>query len=194
MGYDIDFDGQVTVTPPLNAAEVAFLKRFAKTRHCACQSSKWVADETLYCPPDRRTYCTASHLDNPGYYCKWEPSDDGTTIQWNEQEKFDDGEEWMQFLIEEFLKPNANIFTTLIPVINGVAVTDAHLIFEISGHVLNGVIDAQGEEPDDRWKLVVKDNVVTVVEPTVTWPVDDEPVIVKSYVVAGEIESGDVKS
>jgi hypothetical protein len=31
-------------------------------------------------------------------------------------------------------------------------------------HVVNGVIDADGEEDDDVWQLIVTDNVVTTCE------------------------------
>ncbi len=36
-------------------------------------------------------------------------------------------------------------------------------------HVLNGTIDAQGEDANDRWRLIVTNNVVTTQEAKVVW-------------------------
>jgi hypothetical protein len=38
-----------------------------------------------------------------------------------------------------------------------------------NGIVANGVIDAQGEDPGDRWRLKVADNKVSTVKARVTW-------------------------
>lgn len=76
-------------------------------------------------------------------------------------EKFYNADEWLRFLIEEFLKPDANVFYATIPLINGVAATDARTVFPPSGHQLNGVIDAQGEELNDRWRLIVERNYIS---------------------------------
>lgn len=55
-------------------------------------------------------------------------------IEWCGGEKFYYSEDWMRYIIDKILVPN--------------------------GYVCNGEIIAQGEEMDDRWKLVVIDNVV----------------------------------
>jgi hypothetical protein len=34
----------------------------------------------------------------PGLWCNWEPTEDGTTIKWNGKEKFYDSKEWMTYL------------------------------------------------------------------------------------------------
>lgn len=41
----------------------------------------------------------------PAYYCQWVPTEDGSGLQWNEDEKFYHGEEWLVYLIEKFIKP-----------------------------------------------------------------------------------------
>lgn len=69
---------------------------------------------------------------------------------WNEVEKFYDSEEWMKYLIEHFLKPGA--------------LAVEHLPFLQANHTLNGTITAQGEELDDRWLLVVRNNEVNRTE------------------------------
>jgi hypothetical protein len=74
----------------------------------------------------------------PSYYCQWVPTADGAGIEWDGNEKFYEAEAWMRYLINRFLAP--------------------------AGHVLNGVIQAQGEAAADRWDLVVKDNAVSRVD------------------------------
>jgi hypothetical protein len=72
---------------------------------------------------------------NERIWCKWEPNEDGTLLTWNYDEKFYDAAEWMKYLVDRLAA---------------------------TGHVLNGTIEARGEEWDDRWDLIVEDNVVYV--------------------------------
>jgi hypothetical protein len=82
----------------------------------------------------------------PGLWCQWIPTVDGSAIEWNGVEKFYDSEEWMRYLIEHFIgsDPKANRELKL-----------------FQPHTLNGEILAQGEDIKDRWKLIVTNNVVT---------------------------------
>ena len=63
------------------------------------------------------------------YYCQWVPTDDGTGIEWDGGEKFYAYESWLQYLIDHFLKP--------------------------WGHVVEGVVEYQGEDPSDFGRLRV---------------------------------------
>jgi hypothetical protein len=72
----------------------------------------------------------------PGLWCQWVPSEEGTAILWNGMEKFYYYIEWLEYLIEHFLKP--------------------------WGYRLNGVVTWQGEEEEDRGRIIVVDNVMTV--------------------------------
>ena len=121
MGYQTDFWGHVTVDPPLDGTEIEHLMDFNSQDHRA--------------------------HDMPGYYCQWEPTEDGTAIKWDGNEKFYDSVEWMAHIIDTFLAP--------------------------AGHVVNGTIDAQGEDSGDRWRLVVRDNVVEKQTPRLFWPDED---------------------
>ena len=116
MGYTTDFSGSISIDPPLTLVEYNALVNFADERH--------------------------EGKDYPSYYCQWIPTEDGTALEWDGGEKFYYPVQWMEYLIEHFLKDN---------------------------HTLNGVIDAQGEEADDRWRLIVKDNVVTEQVPRLVW-------------------------
>jgi hypothetical protein len=120
MGYHTDFWGSVSVDPPLSPMEVTGLLSFSREEHGP---------------------------DTPGYYCQWEPTEDGTGIKWDENEKFYDSVPWMAYIIDTFLAP--------------------------AGHVVNGTIDAQGEDSEDRWRLVVRDNVVSKQTPRLVWPDED---------------------
>jgi hypothetical protein len=121
VGYTTDFWGSVAVEPPLSPIEVFELQSFIHERHGS---------------------------GTPGDWCRWEPSEDGSEIHWDEGKKFYESVPWMQYIIDYFLAP--------------------------AGHVVNGTIDAQGEDPDDRWRLVVRDNTVHVQEARLLWPSDDD--------------------
>ena len=127
MGYNTEFYGSVTVDPPLNAAEVEYLKEFNRKDHRGA--------------------------DVPGYYCQWVPADDGTAIEWDYNEKFYDATAWMEFIIDQYLRPGA--WAEGEPGLEG-------FTFD---HTVNGVIRAFGEGQGDVWRLVVKDNVVSEQRP-----------------------------
>jgi hypothetical protein len=46
------------------------------------------------------------------------------------------------------------------------------LIAKHSGHQFSGRFDCEGEDAGDLWRLVVRDNRVTKVEPQIVWPDD----------------------
>lgn len=71
----------------------------------------------------------------PGLWCQWEPTDDGCGIQWDEGEKFYCYVEWLEYIVENFLKP--------------------------WGYKLNGLVEWDGEGHGDVGVIRVVDNVVT---------------------------------
>ena len=94
----------------------------------------------------------------PGIWCNWEPveafrvvksstgavrhvTEYGAGIAWNEAEKFYSSAEWMKYIIDKFLAPK--------------------------GYMLNGVIEAQGEDAEDRWRIRVEHNKVLTQQATV---------------------------
>ncbi len=68
----------------------------------------------------------------PGLWCKWEPTEDGTALGWDGSEKFTNYVPWLEYLIRNFLKP--------------------------WGYVLSGTSHWQGEHASDQGKIVVLDN------------------------------------
>lgn len=171
MGYTTEFDGSITVDPPLNRHEVEYLERFARSRRMNRGKGPYYANpgtdfgqeheddiKDYNYPPDGQ----------PGLWCQWIPSADGTEIAWDQGEKFYYAEEWMVYLIDHFLRPGAAA-SMIGPGHAHYQPDFAHFTFD---HVLNGEIFAQGEDADDRWKLVVKDNGVSVVNARIVY--DDE--------------------
>lgn len=163
MGYTTEFEGHVTVDPPLNTAEITYLNRFAETRRMHRQHGPYYCGEGDYGQarePDLVDY-DQHPPEQPNLWCQWVPTDDGTAIVWNDDEKFYDPPEWMTYLIDTFLKPGAALQAELTDPIEGRYYAPEFASFTFD-HVCNGVIAAQGENPDDQWRLIVTDNVVTV--------------------------------
>lgn len=109
MGYSTDFAGAFTIAPPLSAEQVEEINAFVEARHDGHPIGIW---------------------------CDWYVSAEGRSIEWNMSEKSYNMDEWIKYLIDQYIEP--------------------------AGSVLNGTVEAQGEEADDRWNLIVKDNKVMV--------------------------------
>lgn len=86
-------------------------------------------------------------------------------LEWDGGEKFYHSPQWMKYLIDHFLRPGAIASRNL----RDSAGQDPRIAEFTFDHVCNGTIDAQGEDPDDRWQLIVEDNVVKVAEAQITY-------------------------
>lgn len=164
MGYTTEFTGSIAIEPPLNEHELAYLKRFSATRRMERKRGPYYCG-TGYAGQDHEPDVTDYNrpcADQPGKWCQWEPSEDGRELAWNGVEKFYYSLEWMAYLIDTFLAPGARLAGELASPTEGwyYAPEFAHFTFD---HVLNGVIDAAGEEEGDVWQIVVTDGVVTYV-------------------------------
>lgn len=113
MGYTTTFNGRFNLDRELEQAHYVSLLKFSETRH-----------------EDRDEMPSY-----PGIWCDWAPTEDGMGIEWNGAEKFYDYVEWLQYIIDNFIK---------------------HW-----GYVLNGEVTWEGEGSGDLGKIIVKDNVVT---------------------------------
>lgn len=151
MGYNTLFDGQVAVEPPLNAAEIAYLRAFARTWHGEAP------DDPYFTAPEPDGAATARLIPfkpvvavgQPGEVCHWIPTADGAALVWNGCGQFDEATAWMRYLIDHFLTGRAGAF--------GADERSAGFTFD---HVCDGRIDAQGEDPADTWSLLVHRNEV----------------------------------
>lgn len=164
MGYTTEFTGSVTIDPPLNEHELAYLARFNHTRRMDRERGPYFvegsdgayghgqgddADITRYNDPDPT---------QPSLWCGWVPTTDGAEIVWDGVEKFYGSADWMVYLIDHFLKPDAHAKTY-----TGPHRPDAFDHFTFN-HTINGRIRAEGEDANDRWTLIVTDNHVAVAD------------------------------
>lgn len=145
MGYSTSFEGQVAIAPPLNPTEIAYLRDFAESRRHQRPEGPYSTHDYSYSELGHPDYNTPPD-GQPALWCNWEPTDDGTGIRWNGAEKFYDATKWMQYLIDHFLKPE------------GAAKGQPGFEAFTFDHTVNGVIQAQGDDPADAWELLVLDN------------------------------------
>ncbi|WP_199754305.1 hypothetical protein [Amycolatopsis sp. WAC 01375] len=162
MGYNTFFWGSITIDPPLNEHERAHLNEFVQYGLSATVTT---SDSALAAATPGLT------ADNklPTSACQWIPTESGDALEYDQEEKFYFGADWMVYLIDTFLKPGASLQHDLARRPSGYEFANAveHFTFD---HSCNGVIDAQGEDADDRWRLIVRDNVVSVQAGDVTFP------------------------
>lgn len=161
MGYTTDFSGQLELTAPATPEQVKYINTFSGTRRMKRDVKKLLAlyggdhglkgeygiEGEYFCKDDGDAgqkgdesildYNTAPKT-QPGLWCQWVLSEDGTTLEWDGGEKFYEYIKWLEYLIKNFFKP--------------------------WGIKLNGEIQWRGESFDDNGIIVVKNNKVTTRE------------------------------
>lgn len=180
MGYTTDFYGEVTVSPPLNEEEQAFLHKFAEICHMDRESGPYFlggsgsfgqGDDSDIRDPRR------GPEGQPGFWCQWVPNEDGTAIEWNGGEKFYDAETWMAYLIDHFLRPGAEAGRCGDPQFE-------RFSFD---HTAEGEIEAQGEEIEDKWLLRVEANKVSVLLGRVVYEPEPPETFLEAVRIAAEL-------
>lgn len=158
MGYTTTFWGSFIVTPPLSKEEIDYLKKFSESRRMHRKNGPYFVDGSAefgqQANPDVIDHNNPDPS-QPGLWCQWVPSEDGKEIVWDEGEKFYAADEWIKYLIEHFLKPGAKA----VGKVPGI----------VGGHVVSGIMEAQGEEDNDRWMMDVKNNEVKVLRGRVVY-------------------------
>jgi hypothetical protein len=158
MGYTTDFDGKFNLDKPLSPEHRAYLEKFARTRRMQRNAEKaaqlpdplreaaglpigeqgaFFVGATDFMGQDTTSDVTdgnQSPTGQPGLWCQWTPTEDGTAIEWDGGEKFYDYVEWIQYLIIHFLAP--------------------------WGYVLNGTVNWEGESRGDLGRIVITNNAV----------------------------------
>lgn len=149
MGYNTIFDGKIEITPILNNTEITFLKKFANSRHFNSGKSEFkLYFDGPFISPIPKGY-NIQHPNKPSFWCGFIPTDDGNYIIWDGAEKTYAAVEWITYLIDTFLKPDARV-------------KDNDFFKEFTfDHICSGVILAQGENIKDRYKIIVNNNTVT---------------------------------
>ena len=117
MGYTTDFDGFMKIDPPLNPEQVSYINKFSETRRMKRdpdRASKLhdplreavglpIGDEGCYFvggegfagqdKEDSIVEYNRPPANQPGLWCHWLISEDGTRLQWDFGEKFYDYED-----------------------------------------------------------------------------------------------------
>ena len=166
MGYTTEFEGEIFIDPPLNDDEISLLKDLSETRRMDRTKGPLFVRGTGFAGQGRDEDIldyNDPHPDQPGLWCQWIPGRLGDYLEWNGAEKFYFAEEWMKYIIHNLLAPSAR------PYIDAHIDEDPRLASFTANHTLNGEIEAQGEDPDDRWKLIVVDNKVMVSRAVVSY-------------------------
>ena len=172
MGYSTDFEGRFDIDTALSPEQIDYLNAFADTRRMARNESV----ENLHDPARKavglpcgkegeffvggKGMCGQEHDDSvinyngppctqPGLWCKWVPTDDGLGIEWSGAEKFYDYIVWLEYMIENFLKP--------------------------WGKTLSGRVLWRGEDMSDVGTLHVDNNVVEAVDIDLDSPAPPAP-------------------
>lgn len=140
MGYTTDFSGSINIEPPLNQKEIDYLNTFFQARHDK-------HNDTMSPQPKNFTSYGKSE-EKFGPWCDLVISDDGKELLWNGAEKSYNMSEWVTYIIEHFIGDNP------------LSAQNDQAFDYFVAHTLNGELEAQGEEEDDHWYLVVKNNEV----------------------------------
>ena len=167
MGYSTEFDGQFNLDKPLTTEHLAYLKRFARIRHMRWLdeivgnlpdatrtavglpagpegmylTNDLVMEESYNAPyPHHRAIIDYDRApaDVPDLWLQWVPTEDGTSLKWDGNEKFYDYVAWLKFLIGHFLIP--------------------------WGYTLNGRVKWQGDDTSDHGVIIVDRNIVMAQE------------------------------
>lgn len=130
MGYTTEFTGTFSITPPLSPEHLAYLLAFKSCRHMRRDASIAatfpdakrlavelpIGEEGGYHVGGAEQHhgqgSDSSVIDfnqppngQPSLHCCWEPNESGTTIRWDQSEKFYCYVEWLEYLVGHFLKP-----------------------------------------------------------------------------------------
>ena len=154
-GYTTAFEGRFELNRLLTPEHQDFLTKFAQEEHYP--GEKGMPSEL------------------GAYNCQWRPTADGTSIVWDGEEKFYCYVEWLQYLIDTFLKP--------------------------WGYVLNGAVrwqgdgyeGAPGKTIEDEGILFVRENIVESIRASVAFAGHDVS-RVKTEIAPGKIESVSIEA
>jgi hypothetical protein len=146
MGYTTDFHGQFKLNKKLDQETHEFLDKFNRTRRMKRNfpNNKYGIDGEFFVDGlgfmgQEDDPSVVNHNQppstQPGLWCQWCPSEDGMYIEWDGGEKFYNYVEWLNYLVKNVLSPK--------------------------GYTLNGEVEWQGEDRDDRGLIVVNDNQIT---------------------------------
>lgn len=148
MGYTTDFEGKLKLNKKLTEEDYQFLVNLNKSRRMKLKAdSKYGVEGEFYV---EESSMWGQHADKavkvldpnsppstqPGLWCQWVPTDDYEGLEWDNGEKAYNMEDWIFYIINRYLAPR--------------------------GYVVNGLVNAYGEEAGDIWAIRVENNVVRI--------------------------------
>lgn len=147
MGYTTEFSGRIEINPsPLSEEMVDYLTKFSETRRMKRNIQGYGVDGEFYIDGagpfgqnKDNTVVDSNYPPStqPGLWCQWIPTEDGTAIVWDGGEKFYAYVEWLKYIAENFILP--------------------------FGKTLDGEIIWQGEDIHDRGRIIVDKDIIKVV-------------------------------
>lgn len=147
MGYTTDFKGVLKLNKQLTEEDETFLRKLNSSRRMKLKvDAKYGVEGEFYVEDDVGSFFKGYEkavIDNneppstqPGLWCQWVPTEDGDGLEWDGGEKAYNMEDWIFYIINRYLAPR--------------------------GYIVNGTVDAFGEEAGDIWAIRVEDNVVRI--------------------------------
>jgi len=134
MGYNIDWECDLTITPALNKAEIEFLNTFFENDHrhtdeCYTQDGTDDVDVPSY----------------PGVWCNLAILEGGVGFQWNGEEKTYALLDWVIWVTDQYLSENSPLKG--LPQFEGFTFN----------HIVSGSMTWSGEDLDDSGIVYIKD-------------------------------------
>lgn len=169
MGYTTDFNGRFQLSRILTHVEWNYINDFSETRRMKRNVEQLMEtyegrggfpfeDNTIDRAPEEiygvdgayyigEDACIVDYNQppqgQPGLWCQWVVTNDRSEIEWDGSEKFYNYTEWIEYIIEHFLKP--------------------------WGVEVNGEVKWYGEDSEDMGIIRITDNEVQVLNGTVTY-------------------------
>jgi hypothetical protein len=157
MGYTTNFTGKIEITPALPENLTDYINKFGNTRRMKRNTKvlenkhngelgfngRYGIDGEYFIggsgfmgqgSDDGIIEFNSPPSTQPGLWCQWEITGNGKFIEWDGSEKFYESVEWMKYIINNFIGDK---------------------------YSCNGKIEAQGEDEDDHWWLIVENNKVS---------------------------------
>jgi len=149
MGYTTIFEGSFQINQPVDEETFELISKLSKTRRMKRDEEKlykmyqknfgvegefFVQGGGYFGQENDETVLNhnAPPRTQPGLWCQWSIKEDKQTIVWDGGEKFYEADAWAHYLIEAILKPR--------------------------GYIVNGSMNALGENPQDQWSIFVINN------------------------------------
>jgi hypothetical protein len=154
MGYSTDFLGRIDIDPALNDEEQDYLRAFRLSRRYDRRDGPYAVPGNPYLEEREKGDIDAYNRVAPGQpelWCRWEVCWDGCCLAWDGREKFYQSVRWLRYLIDHFLRPEAQAARS------GLAQFEAFTF----DHRLDGLVIASRRDTRELSAICVQDNVVS---------------------------------